>query len=206
MAAGAVAGKMTGGSNFFEVHDIHDLFEIGSAIATIVGATVAIVALGSWRHQFMFAEKYKAVRAFSAACKNCMNSYHFVAWAYSSLEDVWLNRNEDEWFEKEHKLRMLAMSQSNEVLDDAFMNLHQFLPNEDLNGVDEWYGRYKDEVSYGCSELISFSSECSIMISEPTDKYDSFSSAGQNRCRSLLEAITELQIKGNELVMKYATS
>lgn len=204
--AGFIAGRIVGSSQFFEVDNIHDLFEIAGAAATLVAAVVAIGALGSWRNEFLFAERYKAIRDFHAACKNGMQAYWYVALGYNLLYEIWNNRGSEDWFRNETESQQKKMRDSDNKLNGSLMLLRHYLSNEDFDIVSESYDQYVREVGYGCSELIAFSTECEMMRFEPTDRYDDFARLGDERKNSLLQATTELEIKADELLAKYTRS
>ncbi|HCV38502.1 MAG TPA: hypothetical protein DGQ94_07235 [Pseudomonas sp.] len=49
--AGVVWGLLHAKTNFFEVENIHDLFEIFAAMATIAAVTLAAIGVNAWRKQ-----------------------------------------------------------------------------------------------------------------------------------------------------------
>lgn len=204
--SGFIAGKMSGNTAFFQVANIHDLFEIAGAGATVIAAAVAVVAMGSWRRQFIYGEKYKAIKEFHAACRNCMDSYWYISQGYSLLPDVWGNKHTDNWFYNETDAFRKTMIKSGDALNGAFIVLQHHLGDEDLSIVSDSYWEFSDEVSKGCSEVLSFSTECRLIVNEPVERYDEFMDKGMCRSSLVMGAASELQIKAEELFAKFARS
>ena len=202
-AAGVIAGKMSGAADFFKVDNIHDLFEISGSVATLVAAVVAIRALGDWRSEFLFSEKYKAIRDFHAACRNDMAAYWYVVNGYGLLPDVWNHRDSSDWFRNETECYNIKMSNSHARLNRAFMMLRHYTSDEDFEIVSEAYDKYIDAASRGWSELMTFAAECRLMVEEPTERYQEFWLLGDRRRNLVFEATTELEVQADELLAKY---
>ncbi|MGU9813163.1 hypothetical protein [Pseudomonas sp. LF052] len=202
--SGFVAGKMSGNTDFFRVANIHDLFEIAGAGATVIAASAAVVAMGSWRNQFIYGEKYKAVRDFHAACKSCMDSYFYVSLGYSLLSDVWANKGAGDWFHDQTDAARKEMIESDDSRYGAFVVLQHHLSDDEIKVIYDSYWQFVDEARSGYSEVISFSSQCGIMIDEPIERYEEFMIKGVRRCDAIMAAASELQIKADELFAKYA--
>lgn len=205
-ATGVVAGKFSGPADFFVVQNVHDLFEIAGAGATFVAAIVAVRALGDWRNEFLFSEKYKAIRDFHAACKNDMAAYWYVANGYSLLFDVWNNRDDPDWFRAKTEVYKLKMWESDAKLNGALMLLRHYISDADFEVISKAYDTYFDAVGRGCGELMAFTAECAMMLVEPLDRYEEFSRLRDERRKVLFEATTELEIKADELLARYTRS
>lgn len=59
---GVIWGMIPDKTGFFIVGNVHDLFDIFGAVATIVAATVAVVALTSWRRQFRHTARFDSLK------------------------------------------------------------------------------------------------------------------------------------------------
>lgn len=67
-------------TGFFVVGNLHDLFDIIGAIATVIAAGVAVIALTNWQSQFRHAEKFKAFKELKDASTNL---YLFRAYLFT---------------------------------------------------------------------------------------------------------------------------
>lgn len=172
--AGVVWAKVILPSNFWVVSNIHDFFEIAGVIATTIAAIVAVSALNGWKSQFSHTEKYQVVRDFHAACQGAWNSYWYVAEGYGLIDEVWKNKHIDFWFHDQLEKYRVAASESKSRVESVYLVLKHHLSAEEFNKLSEIYEEYMRQVSFGESEIISFSSLCRAMIEEPTDKYDEY--------------------------------
>lgn len=61
-AAGVLWGMIPDKTGFFVVANIHDLFDILGAMATVIAAVVAVVALTNWRSQFRHEARFQSLK------------------------------------------------------------------------------------------------------------------------------------------------
>lgn len=61
-AAGVIWGMIPDKAGFFVVPNIHDLFDILGALATMIAAAVAVVALTNWRSQFRHEARFQSLK------------------------------------------------------------------------------------------------------------------------------------------------
>ncbi|PHN28916.1 hypothetical protein [Pseudomonas sp. ICMP 561] len=172
--AGVVWSKLIFPSNFWLVSNIHDFFEIVGVISTTIAAIVAVSALNVWKTQFSHTEKYQVVRDFHAACQGAWNSYWYVAAGYDLIDEVWKNKHIDNWFHDQSDTYRAAASESKSRMESAYLVLKHHLSTEEVDRLSESYYEYMNQVSFGESEIISFSTRCGAMIDEPIDKYDEY--------------------------------
>lgn len=66
-AAGVVWGMIPDKKGFFVVSNIHDLFDIVGAVATMIAAAVAVAALSNWQSQFRHAARFESLKALKDA-------------------------------------------------------------------------------------------------------------------------------------------
>lgn len=172
--AGVVWSKLIFPSDFWLVSNIHDFFEIVGVIATTIAAIVAVSALNSWKSQFTHTEKYQVVRDFHAACQGAWNSFWYVACGYDLIDEVWKNKHIDLWFHDQLEAYRKAASESKNRIESAYLVLRHHLSTEEIDRLSERYEEYLNQVSFGESEILAYSSLCRAMIDEPTDKYDEY--------------------------------
>lgn len=60
--AGVIWGMIPDKKGFFVVPNIHDLFDILGALATMIAAAVAVVALTNWRSQFRHEARFQSLK------------------------------------------------------------------------------------------------------------------------------------------------
>ncbi|MER2104948.1 MAG: hypothetical protein ABS999_23985 [Pseudomonas atacamensis] len=172
--AGVVWSKLILPSNFWVVSSIHDFFEIVGVVATTIAAIVAVSALNGWKSQFSHTEKYQVVRDFHAACQGAWNSYWYVSEGYGLIEEVWKNKHIDFWLHDQLETYRGAASESKSRMESAYLVLKHHLSTEEVDILSKSYEEYMSQVSFGESEIISFSTLCRAMIDEPTGKYGEY--------------------------------
>ena len=66
-SAGIVWGMIPDKTGFFIVANVHDLFDIFGALATVIAAAVAVVALSNWRSQFRHSARFESLKGLKNA-------------------------------------------------------------------------------------------------------------------------------------------
>ncbi|MCQ9423429.1 hypothetical protein NRB16_07830 [Pseudomonas sp. LJDD11] len=202
--AGVIWGKISGGPDFFKVANIHDLFEILGATATVIAASVAVSALSGWKGQFAHAEKYRAIRDFHGACQGSWNGYWYVSYGYNLIEYAWANRETDYWFHNEIESYRKAWGENRSSLERAFSVIaHHLAPNE-LELLSKKYWEFMNQVSYGESEVMSYTIHCAMLIEEPKGEYADYYVKGSERLKLIDNARSQLCDMANVLFGKYA--
>lgn len=202
--AGVIWGKLSGPADFFKVADIHDLFEIFGAAATVIAASVAVSALSGWKGQFAHAEKYRSIRDFHGACQGCWNGYWYVSNGFSLIEDAWKNRNTDDWFYSETEMYRNALNENRSSLERTFLVLKHHLDQDELELLSKKYWEYMNQVSYGSSEVIAYTTHCSMLIDEPKDEYIGYFLKRRERLDLIDDARSQLCDMADVLFGKYA--
>ncbi|WDH37413.1 hypothetical protein [Pseudomonas chlororaphis] len=203
---GFVWGKISSPAGFFKVDNIHDLFEMAGAVATVIAASAAVMAINSWRSQFTYGEKYKAVRDFHAASQLCWDAYWYVSKSFDLIPEAWANKNIDNWYYDEIDKYQGAMDKAMSSLHTSYVILQHHLSDDELNVVLSGFESFMKEISYGCSESVSYRVECCIMIEEPRDRYSEFMLAGMSRLDLIRTAMGKLRGSADKLFLKYGRS
>lgn len=103
--SGVVWGMIPDKKGFFTVTNIHDLFDIFGAIATMVAAAVAVTALTNWRSQFRHAARFESLKALKDAATRLHTFRKYLITVQSrclhlmqsgGVEDLGLRETEEE--------------------------------------------------------------------------------------------------------------
>lgn len=202
--AGVVWSKLILPNDFWKVDNIHDLFEMFGVVATVIAASVAVSALSGWKGQFAHTEKYRLIRDFHGACQGAWNGFWCVSHGFDLIGEAWKNREDDEWFDNELKVYRAAFSETATSLDSAFYVLKHHLVGEDLERLSCDYREYMEQVSFGNSEVLSYSTLCRIMIDEPVDRYPEYYKKRVIRLNLIDAARVKMCATADYLLAKYA--
>lgn len=191
-------------AGFFVVDNVHDLFDMFGAAATAIAAAAALIALSAWRKQFLFAEKYRAIRDFHQACQSTGEGYWYVSLGFDLLEGVWDNREVDGWFWDKTEAARKAWTNSDAALYGAYVILQHHLSFEEHAELQSSYWDFIDQVRSGGSEITSFSTRISILREKPADLWEDYFLKGQTRLHLISETQSKVCKKADDLLAKYS--
>lgn len=201
---GAIWGMIPDKTGFFVVDNVHDLFEIFGAVATVITAAAALIALSAWRKQFLFAEKYRAIRDFHQACQSAGEGYWYVSLGFSLLDDVWDNREVDGWFWGKTEAARKAWTNADAALYGAYIILQHHLSLEEQAELSTSYWQFIEQVRSGGSEIIAFSTRIFALREKPTDLWEDYFLKGQARLDLISDVQSNICKKADDLLAKYS--
>ncbi|WP_223530604.1 hypothetical protein [Pseudomonas sp. GL-R-19] len=89
--AGIIWGKMSGSPDFFKIANVHDLFDIAGAFATIVAVIIALVTMNSWRKQAKAESDHELARKLVVVLRKyndeLLKTWHFAESSVIQIEN-----------------------------------------------------------------------------------------------------------------------